>query len=131
MPVGAKGRLAIIAGSSNLELTTEVAKNLGVSLEKVKLFKFPNGEVYAKFEESVRGADVFILQTLYNKINDKLMELLVMINALKRASAGRINVVLPYYAHSRQDRKAAGREPITAKLVADLLTVAGQPECYR
>lgn len=118
--------LMVFSGRSNPELANQIADELGISLGKVRLETFANGEVYARYMESVRGADVFIIQSLSGKhVNDAMMELLIMVDAAKRASARTVTAVLPYYGYSRQDRKAAAREPISAKLVADLLTVAG------
>ena len=118
--------MAVFSGSVNPDLADEVADELGISLGNVKLEKFANGEIYARYLESVRGADVFIIQSMAGQhINDALMELLIMIDAAKRASARTISAVVTHYGYSRQERKAAPREPITAKLVADLLTVAG------
>lgn len=118
-------RLMVFSGSSNIELSKEIASYLGIELGSVKLADFSNGELYVKFLESVRGADVFVIQTLCNPVNKHLMQLLIMIDALKRASAERISAVVPHYGYSRQDKKTTAREPITAKLVADLLSVAG------
>ncbi len=123
---GIKSReLKIFAGSGNPELCQEISKTLGVKLGKVKLHKFSDGEIYVRYLESVRGTDAFVIQSLVAPVNAHLMELLVMIDALKRASAARISAIIPYYAYSRQDQKTLAREPITAKLVADLLTCAG------
>ena len=113
------------SGRSNIPLGQEIANYLGIELGKVKLSKFSNGEIYVRFLESVRGADVFIIQTMTTPVNMHLMELLVMIDALKRASAERISAVIPHYGYARQDKKTTSREPITAKLIADLLVVAG------
>ena len=123
-------RMAVFSGSSNLKLADEIAQELGISLGNVKLEKFANGEIYARYQESVRGADVFIVQSVCSSpngfdVNDNLMELLIMIDAAKRASAHSVSAVITHYGYARQDRKAAPREPITAKLVADLLTAAG------
>lgn len=118
-------RLLLFSGSSNTELTEKVAEHLGISTGDVTRHKFKNGEIHIKFEESVRGADVFVMQSCGDPVNDNIMELLIMLDALKRASAGMINCVIPHYPYARQDKKAEGREPITAKLIADLLTVAG------
>lgn len=118
--------MAVFSGSVNPSLADEVAGELGVSLGNVKLEKFANGEIYARYLDSVRGADVFIIQSVAGEhINDALMELLIMIDAAKRASARTISAVITHYGYSRQERKAAPREPITAKLVADLITAAG------
>ncbi len=118
--------LALFSGSVSPELAEKIADVLGVDLGKVKLEKFANGEIYARYHESVRGADVFIVQSVAGEhVNDALMELLIMADAAKRASARTITAVITHYGYSRQDRKAAAREPITAKLVANLLTTAG------
>ncbi|MBE0446856.1 MAG: ribose-phosphate pyrophosphokinase [Actinobacteria bacterium] len=118
-------RLMMFSGRSSPALAREIAKYLGIQLGKVEVASFSNGEIYVRYLESVRGADVFIIQTLSNPINDNLIELLVMIDALKRASAHGIFAVVPHYGYARQDKKAAAREPITAKLIADLLVTAG------
>ncbi len=118
-------RILIFSGRSHPALAQRIAQELGQSLGAVKLSTFANGEIYCRFEESVRGADVFLIQTLYDKVNDYLMELLIMVDALKRASAERITVVIPHYGYARQDKKTLSREPITAKLVADLLVASG------
>ena len=118
--------LALFSGSVNPELAEKVANALGVSLGNVKLEKFSNGEIYARYLESVRGADVFLIQSVAGEhINDALMELLIMADAAKRASARTITAVITHYGYARQDRKAAAREPITAKLVANLITTSG------
>ena len=121
----ARRRLELVSGSSHPELAAEIASCLGISLGPVNLRRFANGEIHCRFAESIRGADVFIVQTHCEPMNDSIFEQLIMIDAAKRASAKRITAVCPYYGYSRQDRKSSGREPITAKLVADLLTVAG------
>ncbi|MCC6109619.1 MAG: ribose-phosphate pyrophosphokinase [Denitrobacterium sp.] len=119
-------RLALFTGSVNPSLAQEIAEELEISLGNVRLEKFANGEIYARYQESVRGADVFIVQSVAGpSINDALMELLIMMDAAKRASARSISAVITHYGYARQERKAAPREPITAKLVADLLSVAG------
>lgn len=115
----------VFSGSSNPELGKEITSYLGIELGAVTLADFSNGELYVKFLESVRGADVFVIQTLSPPVNKHLMQLLIMVDALKRASAERISAVVPHYGYSRQDKKTTAREPITAKLVADLLSVAG------
>lgn len=121
-----KKTMAVFSGSVNPELANEIADCLGISLGKVRLEKFSNGEIYARYMESVRGADVFIIQSVAGEhVNDALMEFLIMADAAKRASARTITAVVSHYGYARQDRKAAAREPITAKLVADLMTVAG------
>ncbi|MCL4421610.1 MAG: ribose-phosphate diphosphokinase [Actinobacteria bacterium] len=118
-------RLELFSGRSNPALAEEIAEHLGVNLGEANLREFANGEVHCRFGSSIRGSDVFIVQTHCGPVNDSLMEQLIMIDAAKRASAKRITAVCPYYGYSRQDRKATGREPITAKLVADLLSAAG------
>jgi ribose-phosphate pyrophosphokinase len=118
-------RLMLFSGSSAVELTGMIAKELGINAGKVTRHKFSNGEIYVKFDESVRGAEVFVVQTCCEPINDNIMELLIMIDALKRASAMMINALIPHYGYARQDKKSEGREPITAKLFADLLSIAG------
>ncbi len=118
-------RLMIFSGRSCPELGREMAGHLGLSLGEVELKTFSNGELYVRFEESVRGVDAFVVQTSSSPINRNIMEMLLMIDALKRASAKRISAVIPYYGYSRQDKKTVAREPISAKLMADLLTTAG------
>ena len=117
-------RLQLYAGRSHPELANEVAAHLGVALGNPNLVDFASGEIRARFGESVRGSDVFILQT-HAHPNEHIMEQLIMIDAAKRASAKRITAVCPYFGYARQDRKSDGREPISAKLMADMLTVAG------
>ena len=119
-------RLLIFAGTHNPGLSEGVAEHLGVELGNVRINRFANGEIYVRYLESVRGADVFIVTSLVPpSVNDAVMELLIMIDAAKRASARTITAVIGHYAYARQDKKSAAREPITAKLVADLLTAAG------
>ncbi|MDR3052337.1 MAG: ribose-phosphate pyrophosphokinase [Coriobacteriales bacterium] len=117
--------MMLFSGSQNPELAEKISKHLGVDLGNVKLKAFENGEVYARYLDSVRGSDVFLIQSVSGKVNDALMELLVMTDAAKRASARSVTAVIAHYGYSRQDKKSAAREPITAKLVANLLTVAG------
>lgn len=117
--------IKVFTGNSNENLAKEVADILGVNLGKATVSRFSDGEISVNISETVRGCDVFIVQSTSNPVNDNLMELLIMIDAFKRASAGRINAVIPYYGYARQDRKVKSRDPITAKLVADLLTAAG------
>lgn len=117
--------IKVFCGNANPELAKEIAKELGVPLGSCEVGTFSDGEIAVNINETVRGADVFVVQPTHPPVNDNLMELLIMIDALKRASAGRITAVLPYYGYARQDRKAKARDPITAKLVADLLTTAG------
>lgn len=121
-----KKKLELYAGDAHPELAQEIADHLGVELGEPNLRQFANGEMHCRYGESIRGSDVFIIQTHGGMpVNDALMQHLIMIDAAKRASAKRITAVAPYYGYSRQDRKAEGREPITAKLVADMLTAAG------
>lgn len=118
--------LVLFSGSANPKLAQEISKKLNVPLGAEVLEQFANGEIYAQYPKSIRGADVFIIQSVAGaKVNDALMELLVMIDAAKRASARTITAVITHYGYARQDRKALPREPITAKLVANLITVAG------
>ncbi|HXG76307.1 MAG TPA: ribose-phosphate pyrophosphokinase [Gaiellaceae bacterium] len=118
-------RLMLFAGRSNPELAHKIAENLQIELGQVTLRTFANGETYCRYEESVRGADVFIVQTACDPVDRHLMELLIMINAARLASARRITAVIPWYFYSRQDKKSRPREPITARLVADLLQATG------
>jgi ribose-phosphate pyrophosphokinase len=118
-------RLVLVTGRAHPALAEEIASHLDVELTEPNLREFANGEIHCRFATSVRGADVFIIQTHADPVNDSIMEQLIMIDAAKRASAKRITAVCPYYGYSRQDRKSTGREPITAKLVADMLQVAG------
>ncbi|HLR11934.1 MAG TPA: ribose-phosphate diphosphokinase [Sporosarcina sp.] len=118
-------KLRIFSLNSNEALAQEVANEVGVPLGKCSVTRFSDGEVQINIEESIRGCDVYVIQSTSNPVNENLMELLIMIDALKRASARSINVVNPYYGYARQDRKARSREPITAKLVANLLETAG------
>jgi len=120
-----KRRLQLFAGRSNRPLAEAIAAHLDVELGEDNLSEFASGEVHCRFGESIRGADVFVIQTHSRPVNEAIMEMLIMIDAAKRASAKRITAVCPYYGYSRQDRKASGREPITAKLLADMLVVAG------
>ncbi len=118
--------LAVFSGSVSPELADKIADQLGIDLGKVRLETFSNGEIYARYLESVRGADVFLIQSVAGEhVNDALMELLIMADAAKRASARTITAVITHYGYSRQDRKSAAREPITAKLVANLITISG------
>jgi ribose-phosphate pyrophosphokinase len=129
MELVTKKRLHLLAGRSNLPLATDIADHLGVELGHPNLVEFANGEIHSKLGENVRGADVFIIQTHCSaeglSVNDVIMEQLIMIDAARRASAKRITAVIPNYGYARQDRKAEGREPITAKLVANMFTAAG------
>ncbi len=118
-------RLMVFAGRASRVLGESIADKLGMDLGDVTLKTFANGEIYVRFEESIRGADVFLVQSTCRPVNEALMELLIMIDAAKLASAHRINAVIPWYGYSRQDKKSAPREPITAKLVAEMLQAAG------
>jgi len=118
-------RLQVYSGRSNEALAADIATALGVELGEANLSEFADGEVHCRFQDSVRGADVFIIQSHAKPVNKAIMEQLIMIDAAKRASAKRVTAVCPYYAYSRQDRKAAGREPITAKLLANMFSTAG------
>ena len=117
--------IKLFAGNSNRPLAEAIAKKLNTTLGEVEVGKFSDGETSVHIGETVRGRDLFIIQSTCDPVNDNLMELLIMIDAAKRASAGRITAVIPYFGYARQDRKARSRDPITAKLVADLLTAAG------
>src|ERR687893_1355886 len=123
---GPEGKLMLFSGRSNVDLAERIGEKLDIELGEVRLKTFANGEVYCRFGESIRGADVFIVQSCAGPVtNDGLMELLIMINAAKLASANRITAVMPWYPYSRQDKKSSPREPITAKLVAELLQASG------
>ena len=117
--------IKLFAGNANRPLAEAIAKKLNTTLGEVEVGKFSDGETSVHIVETVRGRDLFIVQPTSDPVNDNLMELLIMIDAAKRASAGRITAVIPYFGYARQDRKARSRDPITAKLVADLLTAAG------
>ncbi len=117
--------IKIFAGNSNRVLAQEICKHLNTNLGDSEVGKFSDGECYASLYESVRGSDVFVIQSTCNPVNDNLMEMLVMIDALRRASAGRITAVMPYFGYARQDRKAKARDPISAKLVANMIVAAG------
>ena len=125
MKNGAFSDYKVFTGNAHTELAEEIASIMGKPLGKATVTKFSDGEISVNLWESVRGIDVYIVQPTCNSVNDNLMELLIMIDAMKRASAGRINAVIPYYGYARQDRKAKARDPITAKLVADLIVAAG------
>jgi len=118
-------RLQIFSGNSNVPLVQEVCDNLHISLGEVTVKHFSDGEISVDIGENVRGMDVFVVQSTCTPANEYIMEMLIMLDALKRASAGRITLVIPYYAYARQDRKVSPRAPISAKLLADLITVAG------
>ncbi|EAG2745016.1 ribose-phosphate diphosphokinase, partial [Listeria monocytogenes] len=118
-------RLKIFSLNSNRPLAEKIAAAVGVELGKCSVNQFSDGEIQVNIEESIRGSHVYVIQSTSSPVNDNLMELLIMIDALKRASAKTINVVMPYYGYARQDRKARSREPITAKLVANMIEKAG------
>ena len=118
-------KLKIFSGNSNIPLAQEICATLDIPLGKANVKKFSDGEIQLEIEENVRGMDVFVVQSTCTPVNISLMELLIMMDAIKRASAERITAVMPYYGYARQDRKVAPRAPITAKLVADLITTAG------
>ncbi|HXH32004.1 MAG TPA: ribose-phosphate pyrophosphokinase [Bacteriovoracaceae bacterium] len=118
-------RIVLVSGTSNPKLSKMISEYLDLPLVNPQLRRFANGEVYCEIEKNVRGADVFVIQSTCAPVNEHLMELLIIIDALKRASANSITAVVPHYGYSRQDRKSAPRTPITAKLVADMMTVAG------
>nr|WP_307774828.1 ribose-phosphate pyrophosphokinase [uncultured Cetobacterium sp.] len=115
----------IFAGTSNVELAKKIAEKYGTAVGDVEIVRFKDGEVYVCIDETVRGRDIFVVQSTSEPVNENIMELLIFIDALKRASAKSINVIIPYYGYARQDRKSRPREPITSKLVANLLTTAG------
>ena len=125
MKNGAFSDYKVFAGNSHLELAEEIASIMGKPLGKATVTKFSDGEISVNLWETVRGIDTYIVQSTCDPVNNNLMEILIMIDAMKRASAGRINAVIPYYGYARQDRKAKARDPITAKLVANLLMAAG------
>ena len=117
--------IKIFTANSNKKVAAQIAQELGLPLGESEVVTFSDGEISVSIKESVRGSDVFVVQSTSAPVNDNLMELLIMIDAFKRASAGRITAVIPYFGYARQDRKAKSRDPISAKLVADLITVAG------
>ncbi|MDR1573078.1 MAG: ribose-phosphate pyrophosphokinase [Clostridiales Family XIII bacterium] len=125
MKNGVFSDLKVFAGNAHTELAEEIASIMGKPLGRSTVTKFSDGEISVSLWETVRGVDVYIVQPTCKPVNDNLMELLIMIDAMKRASAGRINAVVPYYGYARQDRKAKARDPISARLVADLLSAAG------
>ncbi len=122
---GSRWRLKVFTGNANPELAGEIADYLGVHIADSKVKTFSDGEISVAIDESVRGVDVYIVQPTCAPVNDYLMELLIMIDAVRRASAARINAVIPYYGYARQDRKTRARDPITSKMVANLITSAG------
>jgi len=120
-----KKKMMLFSGTTHPALAAEIADHLAIKLSPCKISRFASGEIYVRSEESVRGADVYVIQTHADPVNESIMEQLIMLDAMKRASAKRITAVIPYYGYSRQDKKGLAREPISAKLVADLITVAG------
>lgn len=118
-------KIQIFSCNGNINLAEQIAKEIGIELGDCEVSKFSDGEISVKINETVRDSDVYIIQPTSYPVNDNLMELLIMIDAMKRASAGRINAVIPYYGYARQDRKTKSRDPISAKLVADIITTAG------
>jgi len=123
--LGDNNRLKLFSGSANVELSREVARYLGIDLGPMVRKRFADGELYVQIQESIRGCDVYLIQPTCNPVNDHLMELLIMVDACRRASARQVTAVVPYYGYARADRKTAGRESITAKLVANLIAKAG------
>ena len=120
-----KQEIMLFALNSNPELAQKIADNLGVKLCDASVKHFSDGEIQININESVRGRDVFVIQSISDPVNENFMEVMIMIDALRRASAGTINVVIPYYGYARSDRKARSREPITAKLLANFIQMAG------
>ena len=125
MSQSAKSNMRLLAGNANPELAKEIAEHLGIELIEAQVGHFNNGEIQVMISESIRGKDIFIIQPTCQPVNENLMELLIMTDACKRASAHSVTAVVPYYAYARQDRKTRGREPISAKLVANLMHTAG------
>lgn len=123
--LGSEKRLRLFTGRGYPELTEEIAQELGVPITPTSAYDFANGEIFVRFEESVRGCDAFVIQSHTAPLNKQIMEQLIMVDALKRASAKRITVVAPFYGYARQDKKHRGREPISARLMADLFKTAG------
>ncbi len=117
--------IRIFSGRSHPDLAKEIADKLNTPLGKIKINNFPDGEIHVQIEESLRGKKVFLVQPTCNPVNQNIMELLILVDAFRRASAGSINVIIPYFGYSRQDKKSTGREPISAKLVTNLLSTAG------
>ncbi len=119
------GKIKIFTGNANRDLVDKISRELNIKMGQCEVTHFSDGEISVNIDETVRGCDVFIIQPTNTPVNDNIMELLILIDAVKRASAGRINAVIPYYGYARQDRKTKARDPITAKLVANLITTAG------
>ena len=125
MEIVTKKKMMLFSGTTHPALAAEIADNIGIPVSPCVINRFASGEIYIRPEESVRGADVFVIQSHADPVNESIMEQLILLDAMKRASAKRITAVIPYYGYSRQDKKGLAREPISAKLVADLITVAG------
>ncbi len=125
MGINKTSKMKVFTLNSNIELSNQIVQQIGIEMGKSSITRFSDGEVQLNIEESIRGCDVYLIQSTSQPGNEYIMELLIMIDAMKRASANTINVVMPYYGYSRQDRKARPREPITAKLIANLLETAG------
>src|SRR3954470_19976127 len=119
------GRLQVFSGNANPALAEAIMRFLGAPLGRAIVGRFKNGETRVKLDENVRGSDVFVIQSMQDPVNEHLMEMLIMIDAVRRASASRITAFIPYYGYARQEKKSSGREPISAKLVANLLVTAG------
>lgn len=119
------GKIKVFTGNANRDLVKKICKELNIEMGQCEVTQFSDGEISVNIGETVRGCDVFIIQPTNTPVNDNIMELLILIDAVKRASAGRINAVIPYYGYARQDRKTKARDPITAKLIANLITTAG------
>src|SRR6188472_819970 len=117
--------ISIFSGTAHPRLAAQIGEYLELPLGRLKISRFSDGELFAEIQENVRGVDVYVVQPTCAPVNDNLLELMIIVDALKRASAGSITAVIPYYGYARQDRKVAPRTPITAKLIADLLEVAG------
>src|ERR687893_953997 len=119
------GRLQVFSGNANVPLARQIVAHLNQNLGRALVGTFSNGETRVRLEENVRGSDVFVIQSLTNPVDHSIIELLIMIDALRRSSAARITAVVPYYGYAKQEKKTAGREPISAKLIANLITTAG------
>ena len=122
--------IKVFTGNSNPKLAEEICRLMGTKLGESEVGTFSDGEIFSSLYETVRGSDVFVVQSTCTPVNNNLMELLIMIDALKRASAGRITAVIPYFGYARQDRKAKARDPITAKLVANMIVAAGAAQLF-
>lgn len=125
LPHSGRGHMEVFSGTAHPELAKEIAENLGTTLSPLSVSRFPDGEIHVRIDASVRGKDVFIVQPTCPPVNENFTELLIILDALYRASAGRITAIIPYYGYARQDKKSAGREPITARMIADMLTTGG------